>query len=166
MREAILDALSSLPGPVAVAIASALPISEVRGGIPLGIFEYKMPLVEILPIAIAANVLIIIPVLLWFNPIADWMMERGILTGIVRRLLARARSKKPLVDKHGIYALTLLVAVPLPVTGAWTGALVASVFEMNFMRAVLCIALGVVIASAIVSALCLGGIWTYHATTG
>ncbi len=166
MREAVLDALTGLPGPVAVAIASALPISEVRGGIPLGIFEYQMSLLQILPVAITANVLIIVPVLLWFNPIADWMIEKGVLTGIVRRLLARARSKKPLVDRHGIYALTLLVAVPLPITGAWTGAMVASVFEMDLWRALLCITLGVIIASAIVSALCLGGQWTYHAATG
>ena len=166
MREAIVEALSGLPGPVAVAIVSALPIFEVRGGIPVGLFEYRMSLAEILPIAIVANVLIIVPVLLWFNPLADWMMERGILTGVVRRLIAKARSKKPLIDRHGIWALTLLVAVPLPVTGAWTGAMVASVFEMELWRAILCITVGVIIASAVVSLLCIGGIWGYQAVTG
>ncbi|MFP4250271.1 MAG: COG2426 family protein [Armatimonadota bacterium] len=163
MKEAILAALSGLHPLAKVAIVSALPIFEVRGGIPVGMAQ-GLSLAEILPLAIICNVIIVLPVLLWFNPIADWMMERGILTGIVRRLLAKARSKKPLVDKHGIYALTLLVAVPLPVTGAWTGAMVASVFEMEFKRAVLCITLGVIIASIIVSILSVAGFWSYHAT--
>jgi uncharacterized membrane protein len=164
MKEAILAALSGLHPLAKVAIVSALPIFEVRGGIPIGMHQ-GLTLIEILPIAIACNVLIILPVLLWFNPVADWMMSRGVLTGLVRRLLAKARSKKPMVDKHGIWALTLLVAVPLPVTGAWTGAMVASVFEMELKRAILCITLGVIIASAIVSILSVAGFWSYHAAT-
>ncbi len=164
MREAILEALGNLPDPVVVAIVSALPIFEVRGGIPVGMAK-GMSLTEILPIAIAANVLIVVPILLWFNPVADWLMQRGILTGIIKRLIARARSKKPMVDKHGVWAVTLFVAIPLPVTGAWTGALVASVFEMDFWRAVACMVLGVMIASAIVTALSLAGFYTYHAAT-
>jgi len=165
MREAILGALSGLHPLVKVAIVSALPIFEVRGGIPLGI-HWGLPLAQILPVAIAANVLIVVPVLLWFNPIADWLMERGIMTGIVRRLIARARSKKPMVDRYGVFAVTLFVAIPLPVTGAWTGALVASVFEMNFWRALACMFLGVVIASAIVTALSMAGFWGYEAVAG
>ena len=164
MREAIITALADLHPLVQVAILSAMPIFEVRGGIPLGIYR-ELPLIEMLPVAIAANVLIVIPVLLWFNPVADWLMERGIFTGIVRRLIARARSKKPMVDKYGVFAVTLFVAVPLPVTGAWTGALVASVFEMNVWRAVACMFFGVVIASTIVTALTLAGFWGYHAAT-
>ncbi len=165
MKEAILGALSGLHPLTKVAIVSALPIFEVRGGIPLGI-HWDLPLIEMLPVAIAANVLIVVPVLLWFNPVADWLIERGILTGIVRRLIARARSKKPMVDKYGVFAVTLFVAIPLPVTGAWTGALVASVFEMDFWRAIACMILGVIIASAIVTSLTLGGVWGYHAATG
>lgn len=164
MREAIIAALSGLHPLVKVAIVSAMPIFEVRGGIPLGIL-WELPLIQMLPVAIAANVLIVVPVLLWFNPVADWLMERGILTGLVRRLIARARSKKPMVDKYGVFAVTLFVAVPLPVTGAWTGALVASVFEMDFWRALACMFLGVVIASAIVTALTMAGVWGYGAAT-
>ncbi|MEA3401243.1 MAG: small multi-drug export protein [Armatimonadota bacterium] len=153
--EAVRDAI---PPPAVVALLSAAPISEVRGGIPAGLL-LDMPLAEILPIAIIANVVIVIPVLLWFNPLADWLIERGILTGIIRRLIARARSKKPMVDKYGVFAVTLFVAIPLPVTGAWTGALVASVFKMDFWRALACMLLGVIIASIIVTLLYLGGVW-------
>lgn len=165
MKEAIIGALAGLHPLVRVAIISALPIFEVRGGIPMGIY-WQVPFVELLPVAIVSNVLIVVPLLLWFNPVADWLIERGILTGLLRRLIARARARKPMVDRHGVWAITLFVAIPLPVTGAWTGAMVASVFHMNFWRALLCMVLGVMIASAVVTALSLAGFYTYQVTTG
>jgi len=116
-----------------------------------------MSLWEILPIAIACNVLSVVPIILWFNPVADWLCRRGYCVWLVNKLLARARSKKPVVDKYGVYAVTLFVAIPLPMTGAWTGSLVAAVFKMDFWRALGCMVAGVAIASAIVSAVCYGG---------
>jgi uncharacterized membrane protein len=157
LTEAIFEAIKGLPPPLVVAILSALPISEVRGGIPVGYFSLHMPLSHVIPIAAVANVVSVLPVILWFNPLADWLMERGWLTGLVERLIKRARSKKPMVDKYGVYAVALFVAIPLPVTGAWTGSLVAAVFEMEFWRALACLAVGVLIACAIVTALCLAG---------
>ncbi len=165
MREAILEALNGVHPLVKVAIVSAMPIFEVRLGIPLGI-HWGVPLQQLLPVAIAANVLIVVPVLLWFNPVADWLMSRGIMIGLIQRLLARARSKKPMVEKYGVFAVTLFVAVPLPVTGAWTGALVASVFNMDFWRALACMLLGVMIASAIVLILVKFSVWGYGALAG
>jgi len=165
LKDAILAALNGLHPMVKVAIVSALPVFEVRGGIPVGMAT-GAPLAEIIPIAIIANVLIVIPILLWFNPLADWLIRKGILTGLVRRLIARARSKKPMVDKHGVWALTLFVAIPLPVTGAWTGAMVAAVFEMSFWRAVLCLTLGVMIASVVVTLLSMAGFYAYDAAAG
>ena len=156
MWQHVFEALKGLPPPAVVAILSALPISEVRGGIPAGM-AMGMSLAQILPIAVAANVVSVLPVILWFNPLADWLSERGHLVWLVDKLLARARSKKPMVDKYGVYAVALFVAIPLPMTGAWTGSLVAAVFEMDFWRALACMFAGVMIASAIVSALCLGG---------
>ena len=158
MKEAIVEALSEVHPLIRVAIISALPIFEVRLGIPMGV-AWEVPLPQMLPVAIAANVLIVVPILLWFNPVANWLIDRGILTGLLRRLIARARSKKPMVDKHGVWAITLFVAIPLPVTGAWTGAMVASVFHMNFWRALLCMVLGVMIASAVMTALSLAGLY-------
>ena len=118
------------------------------------------------PAAITANVLSVVPVILWFNPVADWLNERGYLKWLVNKLLARARSKKPWVDKYGVYAVTLFVAIPLPMTGAWTGSLVASVFKMDFWRALLCMLLGVLIASTIVTLISLGGFHAANSISG
>ena len=159
MVHSLFEAVRDLPPHLVVAIFSALPISEVRGGIPIGYFAYNMPLAQLIPVAAAANVISVLPILLWFNPVADWLMKRGWLTGLLERLIKRARSKKPMVDKYGVYAITLFVAIPLPVTGAWTGSLVASVFEMDFWRAVACMIAGVLIACAIVTVLCAAGLY-------
>lgn len=161
---ALFEAIKELPPPLVVAIMSALPISEVRGGIPAGLLM-GMSLWQILPIAIVCNVLSVVPIILWFNPVADWLSARGYLKWLVNKLLARARSKKPMVDKYGVYAVTLFVAIPLPMTGAWTGSLVAAVFKMDFWRALACMVVGVAIASAIVSALCYGGSCAINSVT-
>ena len=71
-----------------------------------------------------------------------------------------------MLEKYGIYALTLFVAVPLPVTGAWTGSLVAAVFKMNFWRGLLCMLLGVLIASTIVTLISLGGFHAANSISG
>ncbi len=165
MWHSIFEALGDLPPPLVVALLSALPVSEVRGGIPAGLLM-GMPLWQILPIAIVFNVLSVVPVILWFNPAADWLAERGHLTWLVKKLRARAMSKKGTVDKYGVYAVTLFVAIPLPMTGAWTGSLVAAVFKMEFWRALACMAVGVVIASTIVSILYSVGVWTAGAMNG
>ena len=161
----IFEALKELPEPLVIAILSAAPVSELRGGIIVGYLVYGMPLFELLAIAIIANVLAVVPVLLWFNSLADWLIRRGWLTGLVERLIRRARSKKAMVDKHGVYALTLFVAIPLPVTGAWTGSLVAAVFKMDFWRALACVVMGVLIAAVIVTTLCAAGVYTADLVT-
>lgn len=134
-----------------------MPISEVRGGIPYGVF-LGLPLWKTLALAMPANVLIVVPVILGFNWAAERLADRPLLGNVIAHLLRKARSKEEAVNKYGVWALTLFVAIPLPVTGAWTGAVVGAVFGMHFWRAMGCIAVGVMIASTIVSLLVYGGI--------
>lgn len=134
-----------------------MPISEVRGGIPYGVF-LGLPLWKTLALAMPANVLIVVPVILGFNWAAERLADRPLLGNVIAHLLRKARSKEQAVNKYGVWALTLFVAIPLPVTGAWTGAVVGAVFGMHFWRAMGCIAVGVMIASTIVSLLVYGGI--------
>ena len=78
------------------------------------------------------------------------------MSRFVEHLEAKAEKKKPLVQKYAILGLTLLVAVPLPGTGAWTGALVAAMLDIRLKRAVPCILLGVIIAAIIVTMITYG----------
>ena len=73
------------------------------------------------------------------------------LDGLVTKLEKRAESKSDVVQKYAFWGLFILVAIPLPGTGAWTGALVAAMLDMKLSRAFPAIALGVVGAAAIVS---------------
>lgn len=151
--------------PLVVALLSAAPISEIRGGIPAGILM-DMPLWKVLLIGIPANVVSVVPILLFFNWAAERLENKPLFGRLVAHMLHKARSKEEMVNKHGVWAVTLFVAVPLPVTGAWTGATVAAVFGMDFWRALGCIAVGVTIASSIVIAATYGGIEIFSAFGG
>ncbi len=162
MTQQVFEVLRNLPPEWVVVILSALPFSEVRGGIPAGMI-LGMTLGEILPLAIVSNVVSVIPVVLCFNWIAERLADKPLFGAPITWLIRRARSKEAMVKKHGVWAVTLFVAIPLPVTGAWTGSLVAAVFGMRFGRVLFCLIVGVLIASAIVTSLSLGGIELFNA---
>ncbi len=144
-------------------ILSALPISEVRGGIPYGLAMAHLPLWKVLALAMSANVVSVVPVILFFNWAAERLAEAPLLGRVLGHMLKKARSKEELVNKYGVWAVTLFVAIPLPFTGAWTGATVAAVFGMNFWRAVGCMVVGVIIASTIVTLLTCASMNAYDA---
>ncbi|MBM3474787.1 MAG: small multi-drug export protein [Armatimonadetes bacterium] len=146
---------AGVPPLAIVALLSALPISEVRGGIPVG-YALHLPLWEILAVAIPANVIAVIPVVLWFEPAARYLGDKPVIGRFIRWLLRRARKREEAVRKYGVFAVTIFIAVPLPMTGAWTGAIVASVFGLGFWRSLVCVILGVCIASVIVTLACAG----------
>lgn len=165
MAEHLWHALAGLPDWLVVMVLSAAPVSELRGGIPVGIAAYGMPLWKVLPLAIVSNVVAV----LWVVPTFNWMADRFDSTPglglLFRWLKRRAERRRDVVEKYGVLAVTLFVAIPLPVTGAWTGSVVASVFGMHFGKAALCLCLGVVIASAIVTSLTLAGVEIFSAIT-
>ncbi len=157
MAQQIFEAIKGLPAEWVVVILSAAPFIEVRGGIPAGIIM-GLPLAQILPLAIVSNVVSVLPVVLGFNWVAQRLADKPLLGRLITALIRRARSKEEMVNKHGVWAVTLFVAIPLPVTGAWTGSVVAAVFGMRFGRVLFCLTVGVMIASAIVTSLSLAGV--------
>lgn len=163
MAEQFSQMLSQVFAPeIVVMILSALPISEVRGGIPYGLIV-GLPLWKVLALAMPANVLSVVPVILFFNWAAERLAEAPLLGRVLGHMLKKARSKEEIVNKYGVWAVTLFVAIPLPFTGAWTGATVAAVFGMSFWRAVGCMIVGVIIASTIVTLITCGSIGAYDA---
>ena len=157
MAEQLLSALEGLPPWLVIMILSAAPISEARYAIPVGILAYDMPLWSLLPLAVISNVVAVS----WVVPTFNWMAATFEHTPVLGRLLMwlrrRAEKRRPVVEKYGVFAVTLFVAIPLPITGAWTGSVVAAVFRMPFAKALLCMVLGVLIASGIMTSLTLAG---------
>ncbi len=128
-----------------------VPVVELRGAIPAGVAA-GLPVVACAVIAILGNLVPVPFVLLFIRKILYWMESRSaFLQKIAKKLKDKADSKKDQVLKYEFWGLVLLVAIPLPGTGAYTGALVAALMDMQLKRAIPAIALGVLIAGIIVS---------------
>ncbi|MEM7826598.1 MAG: small multi-drug export protein [Candidatus Aenigmatarchaeota archaeon] len=137
---------------IAIIIASILPISELRGGIPLGMVLGLNPLFVIIT-AIIFNSLVFFPVYFGLNLFYDKFLYK---IEIVQKNLKRISKSKDKIEKYGIIGLALFVAVPFPFTGAWTGSVLAWLLRLEWKKSFLAILLGVIIAGAIVSILSLG----------
>ena len=142
-----------------VILISALPIAELRGGIPVAINVFGFPWWEAYLLAVLGNLLPVPILLLFFNTIYRWLSRIGFIKKFFDWLLERTRKRGRLVEKYERIGLMLFVAIPLPVTGAWTGSLLAVLFGIRFRYAFLSILAGVLIAGVIVTALSLLG-WT------
>jgi uncharacterized membrane protein len=128
-------------------LATVLPISELRGGIPLGISLGLDPWFTF-SIAVIANALIFFPVFFALRLFYDKLLSR---IPLFDKYLDSLRKRgKPKVDKYGFWGLVLFVAVPLPLTGAYTGTILAWLLGMDWKRAFPAVALGVVVAGVVV----------------
>ena len=135
---------------------SMLPIVELRGGIPLGV-GMGLPLPLAVTAAVIGNMLPVPFIILFIRRIYLWHQRRiPPLRGLLERLERRVEEKKDLVLRYQFWGLLLLVAVPLPGTGAWTGAMVAAVMDLRIKRAVPAIFGGVLLAAAVVTAITMG----------
>ena len=142
-----------------VLILSILPISECRGAIPVAINLFGFPWYEAYVLAIIGNLIPVPILLLFFNTFYRLVGRIGFIRRYFDWVLERTRQRGKMVEKYERIGLMLFVAIPLPVTGAWTGAFAAIVFGIGFRYAFLSITAGVFIAGAIVTCLSLLG-WT------
>ncbi len=132
-----------------------VPVVELRGAIPLGLAA-GLPPAAAAAAAIAGNMVPVPLILLLIRRIFRALRGVGWLGPKIDALERRAHLKGRTVRKYRTLGLVLLVAVPLPGTGAWTGALVADVLDIRMRTALPAIALGVVIAGVIVTAVSCG----------
>lgn len=137
-------------------LMAMVPVIELRGAIPYGVLQ-GLSIGEALAVSIAGN-LAPIPVLIVFTRrVFEWLKGKSDhLNRLVLKLEAKAESKKETVEKWEFLGLVILVAIPLPGTGAWTGALVAAMMDMRLKRAFPAVVIGVIIAGIIVSVVTFG----------
>ncbi|HEO63793.1 MAG TPA: ligand-binding protein SH3 [Candidatus Omnitrophica bacterium] len=156
MIEPILNLINGLPKEMTVFIISMLPVSELRGAIPIGV-SIGVDLKVILPIAIIGNMVPVVPLLFFLEPVSRYLRKFPLFQGFFNWLFERAKRKASLVEKYEAIGLMCFVAIPLPITGAWTGCVCATLFKIRFRYAVLAIAGGVLIAACIVTLVTLLG---------
>ncbi|MBM4444820.1 MAG: small multi-drug export protein [Chloroflexi bacterium] len=140
-----------------VVLISATPIGELRAGIPTAYFGYDFPWYYAFLFSVLGNLLPIPFILLFLDRVIAVLGRIGFLDGIIKWVFERTRRRGERISKVEGIGLALFVGVPLPVTGGWTGALIAFLRGMERKRAFLYIALGVFIAGVIVTALCVTG---------
>lgn len=136
---------------VKVFLLAMLPIFELRGAIPMGIHYYQIPYWKVIPLALAGNMVPISFILLFFDFITKLCFKFTFSRKILEAIFRRTRSKSEIIEKYEEVGLMIFVAIPLPVTGAWTGSLAAYLMGLSFWKSILFIFLGVCIASVVVS---------------
>jgi uncharacterized membrane protein len=138
-----------------VVILSMSPISELRGAIPVGVAMGLDPLAVFI-VAIIFNAFVYLPVTLglkytysFFSARWDWL--RNFIEGIRER-------RRGVIEKYGLLGVIIFVAIPLPVTGAWTGTLLVWLFDIDFKKGWIAVLIGVIISGTIVMGLTLAGV--------
>ena len=143
-------------------VVTLAPITELRGGIPVGISLGLDPLFTFF-VAVVANALLFFPIFFALRLFYDKFLSR---IQIFNRYLDSVRRRgKPKVDKYGFLGLALLVAIPLPVTGVYTATILSWLLGMDWRKAFVPIALGVVVAGIIVLLITLGVIGGWRVFT-
>lgn len=138
-------------------VLSLIPVSELRGAIPYAYLN-GIPLWQASVISILFNMLVPVIGFIFLGTLHSFFMKIKIYRNFFEKTIAKARNKVgEKVQKYGILGLMIFVAIPLPITGAWTGTLGAWVLGLDKKKSILTIALGVLIAGMIVTAVVLTG---------
>jgi len=158
MVQGLIEFLQRLfPPELVTVVVAALPISELRGSIPLALGVFGFSIVKAFFLSIIGNLIPVIPLLLFLESLSKWLrMKFNWAEKFFGWLFARTKKRSRLVEKYGAIGLMLFVAIPLPMTGAWTGCVAAFLFGIRRTWATLSIANGVLIAGIIVTLASLG----------
>ena len=134
---------------------SMVPVLELRAAIPFGVANGLSPLGAMVT-AILGNLVPVPFIILFIRRIFGWLKSMKRVRGVVERLERRAARKSEAVRKYAWLGLCVLVAIPLPGTGGWTGALIAALLDLRMKKCLPIIALGVFIAGLIMSLITYG----------
>ena len=144
-----------IPEELIVFIVSLLPVLELRGGL-IAASLLDVDFIPAFIISYIANMIPIPFILLFIRKIFQFLRDKPFFGKIITKLEIRSMRKSATVKKYGQWGLLLFVAIPLPGTGGWTGALIAALMDMRIRNASVTIALGVLIAGIIMSVITYG----------
>ncbi len=141
---------------------SMIPWLESRYVIPYSMLQLGWEWWQAFPIAILGNILPIPFILLFFHYIEKFLRRYKFWTRLMDWLFTKTRSRADAkIRRYEHLGLLIFVAIPLPFTGAWTGALIAYLFDLKFSKSIITIFIGVIIAAAITISFTLAGIYLF-----
>ena len=132
------EALGGIPKEWIIFIISMIPILELRGGL-IAAALLGIDIVPAIAICLVGNII----------PIFNWLKRTRVFRPLVEKLEKKSMGKSEKIQKYEFWGLVLFVGIPLPGTGAWTGALVASLLDIPFKKAFPAILLGLLLATTI-----------------
>lgn len=150
-----------LSGEMIIFLVSMIPILELRGGLIVASLLH-VDIWRAIPICIIGNAIPVPFILLLINKIFQLMKKYNIFKGLVVKLEDKAMGKSETIQKYEFWGLMTFVGIPLPGTGAWTGSLIAALLHVKMKKAIPAIALGLVMATVIMSVVSygiLGQVW-------
>lgn len=144
----MLELIQALKNEIIIILVAAAPVVELRGAIPMAISLGFSPSHSMI-LAVIGNMLPIPFLLILLNPLFKRFEDTKAFGGFITWIKRRTLKKSKRMEKYTILGLFLLVAIPLPATGAWTGSIAASLLNVRFRDAFLTILAGVIAAGVI-----------------
>ena len=148
--------INLLPESIQVILMAMIPFGELRVSIPFAMGICEMGPEEAFFLSAIGNMLPVVPLLLFLDPVSNWLRRYSIFDRFFTWLFLRTRRYNNRIEKYGALGLTPFVAIPLPVTGVWTACAVAFVFGIHCRYAFPAILGGVIIAGTVVTLSCMG----------
>ncbi|MDD4690437.1 MAG: small multi-drug export protein [Eubacteriales bacterium] len=143
---------------ITVLFWSMVPIVELRGAIPIGTMALDLPMWSTYIVAVIGNLIPVPFIIKFIRPIFEYLESKPAFKNLVAHYIDKANRNAQKVRNYKMWGLFIFVALPLPGTGAWTGALVAAIMDMRIKDSFLPIALGVATAGLIMIILSAFGI--------
>lgn len=154
----MIEAIQQLPPQLATFLLSMLPITELRLTIPMAIGLFDLPVWQIYLYAVLGNLVPAFFIIWFIKPVSEWLRSHSKLfekffNWWFGKVVKKFEGK---FIRYGELALILFVAIPLPITGAWTGSVASYLFKISRKRAIIFVCIGVLIAGIIVTLLSTG----------
>ncbi|MFH1062333.1 MAG: small multi-drug export protein [Candidatus Omnitrophota bacterium] len=156
ITDQIVSFLNGLSPKWIITIIAAMPVVELRLAIPYGIVKMGMAVKTVFIFSLLGNMLPVLPLLYLLDPISKQLRKIKICDIFFNWIFERTKKRSKVVEQYELLGLVILVAIPLPMTGAWTGAIAAFLFGLNKRASFFAIGLGVFIAACIVTILTVG----------
>lgn len=156
MIERLINFLSFLPKEIIVILIAMLPISELRGAIPVAITVFNFSITKSFFLALTGNFLFVIPLLLFLNNLHIYFMKLYWYNKFFTWWMNKIKARSKIVEEFKFLGLIIFVGIPLPMTGAWSGCVASYLLGIKFWHAVLGCFLGILIAGIIVTLTTIG----------
>lgn len=157
VADRITEFLAAFPDWFVIAFISMLPFVELRGALPIAIFVYDMNIAFAFTLCVVANMIPVPFILVFFKRVENWLRRYPYWSRVMDKVFARTRRRAgKSIRKYEVIGLMIFVGIPLPVTGAWTGSLIAYLFDLDIRRSFYAIFAGVLIAGLIILVVSVG----------